>query len=90
MTCLAQWCKASTYSSVGSVEDLRTGGHWFESPARPIFFESHCRKDWFLSHSNHCFYDGYVGKKAQDWKEHCAEFWLKELQESMDKCTSRR
>ena len=24
------------------------------------------------------------------WKEYCAEYWLKELQESMDRCTGRR
>ena len=24
------------------------------------------------------------------WKEYCAEYWLKGLQESMDRCTSRR
>ena len=23
------------------------------------------------------------------WKEYCAEYWLKELQESMDRCTGR-
>ena len=24
------------------------------------------------------------------WKEYCAKYWLKELQESMDRCTGRR
>ena len=35
-----------------------------------------------------CFYNGYVGKQAVAWKEYCAEYWLKDLQESnMDRCT---
>ena len=29
-------------------------------------------------------------KQPVAWKEHCAEYWLKELQESMDRCTCRR
>ena len=36
-----------------------------------------------------CFDNGYVEKQSAAWKEYCAEFWLKELQESMDRCTSR-
>ena len=35
----------------------------------------------------HCFNNGYVEKQPVAWKEYCAEFWLKELQESMDRCT---
>ena len=35
----------------------------------------------------HCFNNGYVGKQLVAWKEYCAEYWLKELQESMDWCT---
>ena len=30
----------------------------------------------------HCFNNGYVGKQQVHWKEYCAEYWLKELQES--------
>ena len=37
----------------------------------------------------HCFDNGYVGKQSVAWKEYCAEYWLKELQESKDKCTGR-
>ena len=37
-----------------------------------------------------CFDNGYVGKQPVAWKEHCAEYWLKELQESMDRYTGRR
>ena len=33
-----------------------------------------------------CFHNGYVGKKPVAWKEYCAKYWLKELQESIDRC----
>ena len=37
------------------------------------------------------FFDiGYVGKQPVAWKEFCAEYWLKELQEYMEMCTDRR
>ena len=30
-----------------------------------------------------CSFDnGFVGKQSVAWKEYCAEYWLKELQES--------
>ena len=31
-----------------------------------------------------------VGKQPVAWKECCAENWLKELQESIDRCTGHR
>ena len=34
-----------------------------------------------------CFDNNYVGKQPVAWKEYCVEYWLKELQESMDRCT---
>ena len=34
-----------------------------------------------------CFDNGYVGKQPVVLKEYCADYWLKELQESMDRCT---
>ena len=37
-----------------------------------------------------CFDYGYLGKQPVAWKEFYAEYWLKELQESMDRCTGRR
>ena len=37
-----------------------------------------------------CFDSWYVGKQPMDWKEYRAEHWLKELQESIDRCTGRR
>ena len=29
-------------------------------------------------------------KQPPAWREHCAEYWLKDLRESMDRCTGRR
>ena len=37
----------------------------------------------------HYFNNSYVGKQPVAWKEYCAKYWLKELQESMDRCTGR-
>ena len=34
-----------------------------------------------------CFDNGYVGKQPVAWKGYCAEYWLQELQKSMDSCT---
>ena len=46
----------SPRSSV-SVEDLRTEGHWFKSPTRPIFFpridDSHCDRIHFSLTADH-------------------------------------
>ena len=38
----------------------------------------------------HCFDNDYVGKQLVARKEYCAKNWIKELQESMDRCTGRR
>ena len=54
-----------------------------QSPARPIFFQ----RIHFSLTAVHCFDVGYVGKQPVDWKEYCAEYWLKELQEGMYRCT---
>ena len=35
----------------------------------------------------HCFDNGYVGKQPVAWKEYCVEYRLKQLKESMDRCT---
>ena len=37
----------------------------------------------------HCFDNCNVGKQPVAWEEYCAEYWLKEFQESMDRCTGR-
>ena len=72
-------------------EDWRTGGRWFEPLTWPIFFpridDIHCNRIQSTLTTVHCFYDGYVGKQPVAWKEYCAECWLKEPQESMDRCT---
>ena len=64
------------------------------SSARPIFFpridESH--RDWIHSSLTAVYYfdSGYVGKQPMALKEYCAEYWLKELQVSMGRCTGLR
>ena len=64
------------------------------SSARPIFFpridDSHCDSIHSSLTTVRCFYHGYVGKQQVAWKEYCAEYWLKDLQESMDRCTCSR
>ena len=37
----------------------------------------------------HFFHNGYVGKQPVAWEKYCAENWLKELLESMDRCIGR-
>ena len=39
---------------------------------------------------NQYFDDGYVGNQPVAWKECCAEYWFKEVQKSIDRCTGRR
>ena len=60
--------KAKPHSSVGSVADLRTGGHWFDSPSWPILFaridDSHCGRIHPSVTALCCFdNNGYVGKQ---------------------------
>ena len=73
---------------------LRLGGRWLDHPARPIFFPridvSHCDRIYSSLTAIRCFDNDYVGKQPVAWKEYCVEYWLKELQESMDRCTGRR
>ena len=61
------------------------------SLARPIVFpridDSHCDRIHSSLTAVHCFDYGYVGKQPFAWIEYCAEYWLKELQESMDRYT---
>ena len=84
----------SPRSSVSSVEHLRTGVRRLEPPALPIFFpridDSHCDGIHLSLTAVHWFDDGYVGKQPVACKEYCAEYWLRELQESTDRCTGRR
>ena len=82
---------AEPHSSVGSIADLRTGGSWFNPAGRPIFFrrihDSHCDRIRSSLMAVHCFDNGYSGKQSVALKEYCAEYWLKEIQESMGRCT---
>ena len=64
------------------------------SLARPIFFpridDSHCDRNHSSLTAVWCFDNAYVGKQPVAWKEYCAEYWLKELWELMDRFTGRR
>ena len=51
---------------------------------------SHCDRIRSSRTAVCCFDNGHVGKQPVAWKEYCAEFWSKELLESMDRCTGRR
>ena len=76
------------------IADLRTEkGHGL-IPGSAKFFpridDSHCDRIHSSLTAVRCFDNGYVGQQPVARKEYCAEYWLKELQESMDKCTGRR
>ena len=77
------------HSSVYSVKE--DGRSLFRSSSRPIFFPRTGKSRSDRIHSSltavHCF--DYVGKQPVAWEEYCAECWLKELQESIDRCTGR-
>ena len=79
------------HSSVDSVVDLRTGGGWFNPRLGQYSFGelmmSHCDRIRFSLTLVCCFDNGYMGKQPVAWKVYCAEYWLKKLQESMDRCT---
>ena len=72
---------------------MRTGGRWFD----PRFSQYSFRGLMMVTATGltplnavHCFDDGYVGKQPVAWKEYCVVYWLKELQESMERCTGAR
>ena len=85
---------AEPHSSVGSVADLRTGGRWFDPRLGQYSFRglmiSHCDRIHSSLTGVLCFDNGYVGKQRVTWKEYCAESWLKELQERMNRRNGRR
>ena len=60
----------------------------------PVFFpridDSHCDSNDSSLTGVRCFDNGYVGKQPMASKEYFGEFWLKELQESMNRCTGHR
>ena len=63
----------SSLSSVDRVQDLRTGGPWFDSGARPVFFlridDNHCNRIYSTLNIVHCF-GGCLGKQPVAWKEY--------------------
>ena len=52
--------------------------------------DSHCGRIHSSLTAVCCFDNGYVGKQPVAWKEYCEEYWLKELQESMDRHTGHQ
>ena len=68
-------------------------GCWLlvRSAARPIFFSGIDDSHYDRIHSSltavNCFNNSFVGKQPVAWKEYCLEDWLKELKESMGRCT---
>ena len=52
--------------------------------------DGHCDRIHSSLTTVRCFEKGYQEKQPMAWKEYCAEYWLKELQESMDRCTGWR
>ena len=69
--------RAEAQSSIGSVHDLRTGGHCFDSLAQPIFFpridDGYCERIHSSVTALCYFKDGYVGKQPVSWEEYCAQ-----------------
>ena len=84
---------AEPHSSVSSVADLRTRGRWFDPQLGQYSFarinDSHCDRIHSCLTAASCFDNGYVWKQPVLWKEYCAVYSLKELQESTDRCTGR-
>ena len=63
------------HSSVGSVEDLRTGGRWFDPQHDQYSFRHYDRIHSSLA-AVYCFDKKNVGKQLVAWKKYCAEYWL--------------
>ena len=85
--CRLQMLLAEPHSSVCRLKNMRSQ---VRSPARPVVFPSIGDRIHSSLTAVRCLDSGYAGKEPVAWKEYCAEYWLKELQESMDRCTSRR
>ena len=56
----------------------------------PVLFIPCKSKKEKCCEDDHSCDNGFVEKKPVAWKEYCAGYWFKELQESMDRCTGRR
>ena len=79
-----KWCllspvirsPAEPHTSVGSIADLKIGGHWFDPqlghsfPGLMIVITT----GFIPLTAVHCFDNGYVGKQPAAWKEYCAEY----------------
>ena len=85
--------KPKPHSSVGSVVDLRIGGRWFDPRLGQYCFQGLMIviATGFSPHSPLSIVSTMVMQEKQQvaWKEYCAEHWLIEPQESMDRCTGR-
>ena len=81
---------AEPHSSVGSSADLRTG-RWFDPRLGQYSFRALMTviATGFISLSSLPVVSTMVRWESSQWflKKYCAEYWLKELQESMDRCT---
>ena len=76
--------------SVGSIQDSRIGCRYDPQLGSIICLrtdDSHCDRIHSSLTAAHCFSNRYVGKQRVAWKEYCAEYRLKELQESISRCT---
>ena len=78
---------AKPNSSVGSVADLRTGGQWLDPHLGQYSFRGLMKviATGFIPFSPISVVSTKVIWESLAWKEYCAEYWLKELQESMDR-----
>ena len=95
LICFLETLKFNLYiSSVGSVAALRTGGRWFD----PRFGQYSFRglmiviATGFILLSPLSVVSTMVMWETSPWlgKKYCAEYWLKEILESMDGCTGHR
>ena len=80
------------YCSVVSVADLRTEGRWFDPWLGQYSFRGLMIviATGFIPLSPLSVVSTMWEKQPVAWKEYYGEYRLKELQESMDRCTDRR
>ena len=60
-----------------SVQDLRTGGYWFDLSSAKLFRidKRHCNRIHSSLTGDHCVDDGDVGKQQVTQNVDCAEHW---------------
>ena len=65
---------AEPHNSIGSVADLKTGGHLFNPRLSQYSFRglmiSHCNRIHSSLTAVYCFTNGYLGKQPVAWKEY--------------------